>query len=689
MRRRDFLVKSGIAFAAPIATSKAFGLDLDPAAELRKPDTPDSPSHKNGLAFTHPGIYQTQNDLDFMKRKVLAKEQPWIAAWERLLADPVSSLSFSPQPVAHIARGSYGRGAIGDRELRASVDAAESHMLQWIVTGDHAHAAKAADILDAWSETLWDFDGNDAMLLAGWTGASLCNVAEILRSTYPSWSPDQHFRGLMTGVYLPLLRGFFPTANGNWDGAIMQTLAAIAIFCGNRALFDVVTQHFLYGVANAGITKYVYPTGQCEESDRDQGHTQLGLGYFSLTALVAWNQHVDLFAAADNRLALGFEYTSKYMLGGEVPYFGDISPRGRGRFSDFYEAAYEHYRFVKGIDMPFTERAAQRAREQARSTLTLFRGQAASTARTLLPAPVVETGPPHAGAQQDNLPPAPPDAVVVSAGSSIQKALDALAAKGGGTLLLDQGFHSTPAALGIPSNVTIIGRGRSTLLSLDPDAAGYCIVQGTPTLQNVVLRNFILEGAVSHTPPTDPNQDKRQRSTYLTKARGGIRFQADRAGQFSNIRMERLTVRNCTMAGVEIAGAKGVSVQNCDFSDNGGKVAPGPGQHHNLQMKHVSEVEVRASRLDGSIAGCGLHVRSGLNLSIAATEAARNAQSGMSFVDCEAVSIEECLIEGNDGRGIDLEAQDNRRTAAKQRENTIQLNGSDLLRQCRAVSQST
>lgn len=693
MRRRKFLVTSGLALAAPAAAPWALGRSSDPAGS-QDLSAATAFGRSRAPGFLHPGIYQTRQDLDFMKEKVLAKEQPWSGAWEGLLNEPVSSLSFSPAPVAHIFRGAFGRGAVGDKELRASVWSAESHMLQWIIGGDAAHAEKAIEILNAWSETLWDFGGNDAMLLAGWTGAPLCNTAEILRSTYPKWNSavEERFRGLMTGVYVPLLRGFFPTANGNWDGAIMQTLAAIGIYCDDRPLFDAATEHFLYGVANAGITKYVYPNGQCEETDRDQGHTQLGLGQFSFMASVAWNQNVDLFRAAENRLALGFEYSSKYMLGGDVPYFGDISARSRGRFVDFYEAAYEHYRFVKGMDMPYTEQAVQRAREErsrhtprqagARCTLIFYRGKKGGRKNALLPGPVVETGMPSEGAQRESRRQPAPGAVVIAAGSPIQAALSALAQKGGGELLLEEGLHVIPSALRIPSNVTISGRGRATVLSLSPTATGYCIVESGPALQNIVLRDFILEGGVSYVPPRDPNQEKRDRSTYLVAARGGIRLQADRAGEFSNIRMEHLTVRNCTMAGVAIAGAKEIVIQSCDFSDNGGKVAPGPGQHHNLQMKYVSQVQVHGSRLDGSIAGCGLHVRSGSNLEIAATEAARNAQSGMYFVGCQRVSVERCLLEGNDHQGMDVHPRSKMNEGMKLTGNVTRLNRSDLLRRC-------
>jgi hypothetical protein len=204
MRRRDFLKASGMGLAAPFGLPAAFGLEFG----LR--ETAETSLRASASGFVHPGIYQTEQDLAFMKEKVHAKEEPWSSTWARILQEPESSLSFSPAAVAHVVRGAFGHGAVGDKELQASVKAAENHMLRWVIDSDHAHADKAMDILDSWSKTLWDFDGNDAKLLAGWTGASLCNTAEILRSTYPGWSSnvDQSFRGLLNGVYVPLLREF-------------------------------------------------------------------------------------------------------------------------------------------------------------------------------------------------------------------------------------------------------------------------------------------------------------------------------------------------------------------------------------------------------------------------------------------------------------------------------------------------
>ena len=122
-----------------------------------------------------------------------------------MLSLPTSSLDFTPQPLTPIVRGSYGAGQKGDREINASIESTESHVLQWVVTGDEAHARKAASIIDAWSSVLGDFSGNDAMLLGGWTGAKWANLAEILRATWKDWpaASIREFETMLRTVYVP------------------------------------------------------------------------------------------------------------------------------------------------------------------------------------------------------------------------------------------------------------------------------------------------------------------------------------------------------------------------------------------------------------------------------------------------------------------------------------------------------
>ena len=94
--------------------------------------------------------------------------------------------------------------------------------------------------------------------------------------------------------------------------------------------------------------------GQCQESGRDQQHTQLGLGHLAEACEIAWNQGVDLYGEADNRLLKGFEYTARYNLGQDVPFVPhvdttgkyrhkQISSSGRGKFRPIWEPRYVCY----------------------------------------------------------------------------------------------------------------------------------------------------------------------------------------------------------------------------------------------------------------------------------------------------------------------------------------------------------
>jgi hypothetical protein len=670
MRRRQFL--SGV--AAALATGHQFPAM---AAAAQGPATPAQPRTRSSAEarFLHPGILQTRAELEFMKSMVLAKKEPWFSKWTEMLALPTSSLSFVPAPVTHVFRGANGLQKNGDDELHASLDAANSHVLQWFVTGERAHAEKTAEVLDAWSTTLWNFGGNDGKLIAGWTGASLCDSAEILRATYPEWGAERekNFRRMMTEVYQQIDEDFFPEANGNWDAAMMQTLAAIAIFTEDHALFERVVTHYKFGQKNAGIIKYVFPSGQCEESTRDMGHTQLGLGYFALTALVCWHQGVDLFSLAGNRLALGFEYTSKYMLGDSVPYFGDIATKGRGGFSDFYEAAYQHFHYVKGFEMPYTGKAVLQARRRAKSTLTQYRGAMADDSAVGAAGPAIPQAP-LPGASLDPLP-QPPNTTPIIPGESIQSALDKLPQGGG--LFLQAGYHELSQALRMPSGVTVGGAGRSTIVSLAPTLAGPCIIAAAPDLHDVVLREFLVEGGTDHLPQADPNEDRRVRSTYRAASRGGVHFIADRQGAMRRIRMERMTVRNCTLSAVDLQGAADLSIEQCDLSDSGGRVAPGPGNHNPLRLTHCQSVQVRGSRLDGSIAGSGLKAISVDEITIEQCQAARNWKSGLSFLNCRQVTVHGSLLEGNDEKGIDAIRDQKPADIDKSEGNIIQLNGAE------------
>lgn len=619
-----------------------------------------SPQHvraqKKSTQFVHPGMLQTRADLELMKQKVNNGEEPWKSTFEWLSG--TSNLDFSPKAFTHVVRGSYGGSAVGGSELSSSAGQAYNHALMWYLTGNKAHAQKAIEIINAWSGTVWDFEGNDAKLLAGWTGHNFCNAAEILKNTDSGWEKDdiEQFKSMLLSVYYPLIRDLFPEANGNWDAAMINTMLCIGIFCDDRAIFDRAVNSFRRGVGNGGITKYIYPSGQCQESTRDMSHTQLGIGEFAQAAQVAWNQGVDLFSTAGNRLALGFEYTSKFMLGEDVPVYGIISQQGRGRFSNIYEVVYQHYHYVKGFEMPFTARVIEKTRErQSAEVLTMHRGPAVNMKMISDGTVSASKYAPGAGAMASSSTEPPANSILIAPGEPVQAALDK-AAGTGAWVVLEKGVHKVGAAVKIPSNITLAGRGIETILFLDPDVktgtVGPALINADPDMHDVTIRDFVVEGAVVTRTGSDPNQERRVRSYQNAPSRAGIIFSGLTHGQMSNINFEHLTVRNCTHQGVAIRGAKQVRVTACDFSDNGSSVVPGKGLQHNLHITYSSDCTITDSRFDTSPFGSGINFIQSDGISVSNCEMARNSLHGIGLADCRNIKISGNLIEGNDGSGI-------------------------------------
>ncbi|MCP5535560.1 MAG: alginate lyase family protein [Akkermansiaceae bacterium] len=337
--------------------------------------------------FVHPGIAHNQRSIDFIKGKLKAGQEPWTKLWKSCHAHKSAALDWKPQPRAKVERGVRNKPDIGGTEFLRDGDAAYTHALHWALTGEKAHARKSAEIILAWSHTLETVENHDAKLLVGMGGHKYCNAVELLKHSGDGWEgwtgKDQAaFESMLRKVWYPVIKDFYPSANGNWDAAMLQTMIAMGVVLDDRAIFDRATNYYLKGKGNGAVRNYFFPSGQCQESGRDQGHTQMGLEFLANTCETAWNQQLDLYGAYDKRLLKGFEYTAKYNLGHDVPYapyksfegryhYKSISDKGRGQLRAMFEKVYNHYHHRKGLTPNYTKMALDKTRpeEDGRGTL--------------------------------------------------------------------------------------------------------------------------------------------------------------------------------------------------------------------------------------------------------------------------------------------------------------------------------
>jgi hypothetical protein len=315
-----------------------------------------------------------------MKEMVAKNIEPWKSGFEVFKASPYSNADWKPHAVEHVERSLLNGAGKNIGELEKDVCAAYQNALMWAITGDEAHAKTAVAILNAWSNTFKVFDGTDIELGAGLNGFKLTSAAEIMR-TYQRWSPAEikKCQAMFMNVFYPPLQYFALWAHGNWDLACMKEMMAIGVFCDDHALFDRAVDFYYKGPGNGSLPHYIVnENGQVQESGRDQGHTQLGIGHLSEMCEVAWSQGIDMYGFLNNRLLKGFEYTAKYNLGEDVPFdpFTDISGRfpathisasGRGSIRSIYEMVYNHY--ANRVKLPadqykYTKMAADKLRPE-------------------------------------------------------------------------------------------------------------------------------------------------------------------------------------------------------------------------------------------------------------------------------------------------------------------------------------
>lgn len=329
-------------------------------------------------AFNHPGLLHSRRQLDLMKKAVSSGQQPWLDGYKQLAAHPQASCRYAVKGgYQTVGRGRNRGDNIHKAEFDADCNAAHYNALMWYLTDDQRHAEKTIEILNAYARTLKEIIGTDRILMASLNGAKLTYAAELIRYSNAGWnSADiEQFETMLMTVFYPVIGDFAPFANGNWSTGCIKAMMAIGVFCDNQEIFDRAVNWYRLGTDNGSLLNYIHENGQCQESGRDQQHTQLGIAHLAEACEIAWNQDLDLYGWADNRLLKGFEYTAKYNLGFEVPfvplrdktgqyYHTAVSETGRGRLRPIWEMVYNHYQNRKGIDCPYVRQAAEKVRPE-------------------------------------------------------------------------------------------------------------------------------------------------------------------------------------------------------------------------------------------------------------------------------------------------------------------------------------
>jgi hypothetical protein len=361
-----------------------------------------------GFAFVHPGILVSRGQLDFVKAKIAAKQEPWTSELARALAGKYGRLPYTPHPIATMKCGN-GSNPL-DQGCTASRDdavAAYTQALAWHYTGDAKYATSAIAILDAWASTLKEivFDPknvssdpgqNNGPLQAAWLAESFPRSAEILRHMGSGWGESKAiaFGKMMHDVFLPkIVDGWGYQAN--WNLSMANGTIAVGVYTDDEALFQKGVARFrervplnVYLASDGAMPKAPpgYSTqqlvdgwygqsnfagrgGHTQETCRDFSHTQMGLASTIYAAETAGHQGVDLYGEQQARIVASHEYIAKHLNLYPSPTERTISVDAsfcggtiKPHDVPVWEIVYNHYAGRKGLAMPESKVTRDRIR---------------------------------------------------------------------------------------------------------------------------------------------------------------------------------------------------------------------------------------------------------------------------------------------------------------------------------------
>eukprot|EP00029_Vermamoeba_vermiformis_P004535 TRINITY_DN1507_c0_g1_i2.p1 TRINITY_DN1507_c0_g1~~TRINITY_DN1507_c0_g1_i2.p1 ORF type:complete len:301 (-),score=67.53 TRINITY_DN1507_c0_g1_i2:866-1768(-) len=148
--------------------------------------------------FVHPGVLINKAQIDFVKQKVAAGQQPWKGVVDQIRNNTRGKVTYRAAPVVEIRCGQEKPNPtdVGCYRSRQDALAAWTLTLHFIYTGNQSYARAAIDILNAWSSTLQsvpfsttDISVRNGLLNAAWLGEMFTRSAEVLRHTNSGWAP--------------------------------------------------------------------------------------------------------------------------------------------------------------------------------------------------------------------------------------------------------------------------------------------------------------------------------------------------------------------------------------------------------------------------------------------------------------------------------------------------------------------
>lgn len=326
----------------------------------------------SGLGFTshaayrHPGIFNSQEELDFIRDKATGSaSHPMKQGLERLKSFSGASLTYQNRPEATVEVLASAVGA-SEQNFRTASHAAYAHALQWVVTGDVRHRDKGLEIINGWAAVfkgMTRLSNHQEDLEAAWALPTWAAAGEIFRyykGGAAGWDPGDiaRFNAMLNVLAGYALYTMEPRKmTNNWGTSSALALMAAGVFQDDSVKFNKGMAYLEF------LLPYtVEKTGLLMETCRDCNHAEYNLLGMMPAAEIAWKQGIDFYGRrldgqTTPRLLMGMEFHASALLGKPLNVGQSCGPRscsGEDKHASGWEMGLNHYRYRMNVPAPAT-----------------------------------------------------------------------------------------------------------------------------------------------------------------------------------------------------------------------------------------------------------------------------------------------------------------------------------------------
>lgn len=305
--------------------------------------------------FQHPGVFIDNQQLQFAISSASAGVQPFALELEN--AKKFTWVNDRTNATGPPADGIIACGFFDHPDAGCSAEGSDSQsvLLQsylWLFTGNETWANRAITIMNHYAQNLKMYNVSyNGPLEAAWASDKWARAAELIAHGRPNspWAraDQQAFARMLQQVTIPAIYNG-SCYNGNWEMAMIEGMAGIAVFAENVTLFQHavamwesrVPGYFYIsedGPQPAKVRSCGTPSwfnqlvfnssvdGVCQETCRDFGHMSYGLASMFNALETFRAQGIDLYTPHAKRLAAALEFHAGFLNKGGYPKPGNVT----------------------------------------------------------------------------------------------------------------------------------------------------------------------------------------------------------------------------------------------------------------------------------------------------------------------------------------------------------------------------